>query len=146
MTELSFDLESVMAFQPPELLVERFSRDYSVPSNEAVEQFNEIKKFLVVCASDRSKSFAPSKTLDPMWHSFVLFTPEYSRLCEMMGGYVHHRPTRELMHQPYANTLEAMPRIFGDVNSKYWKVRSAADCDSQCKGDDYCSDAPDCND
>ena len=145
-TELNFDLEKVMAFQPPELLIERFSRDYGLPDTEAVEQFNEIKKFLAVCASNRSQNFAPSKTLDNMWHNFVLFTPQYISFCNMIGGYVHHRPTCEIMHESYANTLEAMPRIFGDVNSKYWKTKNAADCSSQCDDDGYCDDAPDCND
>ena len=142
MERLNFNLDKVMAFQPPELLVERFSQDYNIPSSEVIEQFDEVKKFLVVCASDRSTRFAPSKTLDKMWHDFVIFTPEYVRFCDTIGGYVHHRPTREIMHQSYANTLEAMPRIFGDVNLKYWKTRSAADCDSQCDDDGYCDDAP----
>ena len=137
----SFDLSKVMAFQPPELLVERFSQDYNLSREEVIERFDEIKKFLVVCASDHSRSFAPSKTLDKMWHSFVLFTPEYFRFCQDLGGYIHHRPTREIMHESYSNTVQTMSKIFGSVNTKYWKNRNAADCSSECNDDGYCDDA-----
>lgn len=143
---LPFAPEEVMAFQPPALLIARFVRDHGATEEEAREQFEEIKKFLVVCASDRTRSFAPSKRLDNMWHTFVLFTPHYVRFCEMLGGYIHHRPTREVMHEAYANTIEVMPQIFGTINERWWKVRSAADCSSNCSGDDYCDDSPDCKD
>ena len=136
---LPFGLNEVMAFQPPQLLIERFAKAHSVSEQEAREQFEEIKKFLVVCASDRSKSYAPSRHLDDMWHDFVLFTPEYSSFCQKIGGFVHHRPTQHVMHDAYANTLSQMPEIFKVVNDKWWKPRSAADCDSLCSDDDYCT-------
>jgi hypothetical protein len=140
------NINKAMTFQPPALLIERFMKTEGVSEAEAREQFEEIKKFLVVCASDRSRSFAPSKRLDEMWHTFILFTPCYWRFCEMLGGYIHHRPTRELMYKSYANTIEAMEQIFGEVNQKWWKVKSAADCSSSCSHDDYCDDSPDCQD
>ncbi len=138
---LPFDLEGVMRFAPPELLIERFAKEHDISEADAREQFDEVKKFLAICASNRSRSFAPSKHLDDMWHAFVLFTSDYFRFCGMIGGYIHHRPTREVMHDSYANTLEVMPKMFGGINSKWWKVRSAADCDGgTCEN--YCSDAP----
>jgi hypothetical protein len=144
--KLSFDIEKVMAFQPPMLLIECFVKEHGVTEEEAREQFEEIKKFLIVCASDRSRRFAPSKRLDEMWHSFILFTPHYVRFREMLGGYIHHRPTRGVMHEAYANTVETLPRIFDKINPKWWRVRSAADCSSNCSGDNYCGDSPDCKD
>lgn len=123
-----------MAFGPPDLLIERFMQEHGTDELEALEQFEEVKKFLVVCASDRSRSFAPSKQLDEMWHSFVLFTPDYVRFCKALGGYVHHRPTREVMHQSYRNTLEVMPQIFGDINQEWWRTPLGATCDSMCDG------------
>jgi hypothetical protein len=111
------NINKAMTFQPPALLIERFMKTEGVSEAEAREQFEEIK-----------------------------FTPCYWRFCEMLGGYIHHRPTRELMYKSYANTIEAMEQIFGEVNQKWWKVKSAADCSSSCSHDDYCDDSPDCQD
>lgn len=133
-----FDHDNVRRFKPPDLLIERFGRSHSITEDQAREQFEEIKKFVALCALNPSKSYAPSLELDEMWHEFVLFSPDYFRFCDMLGRYVHHCPTRERMHESYENTLADMPALFGAVSEKWWRPLSAADCSSLCTGDNYC--------
>ena len=123
-----FDLDRVMAYQPPMLLVDKYVRDYGVSQSDTFEHFEEVKKFLAVCASDRSRSFAPSKALDEMWHTFVLFTPDYHQFCSLLGGYIHHRPAAIDQVAECRATRDRLRRVFGTINSSLWPEESAACC------------------
>src|SRR5258706_2434444 len=105
-------IEAALAVEAPQLLLERFARENNIPEADAREQFEEVKRFLVVCARDRSRGFAPSKEIDGMWHAFLLFTPDYGRFCEMLGGVIHHQPIQEMMHHGYPNTPEEITSLF----------------------------------
>jgi len=116
-----------MAFEPPALLLERFAHEHNVSALEAREGFEEVKKFLIVCAQQRAGAgLAPSRRVDEMWHSFILFTRDYMRFCDLLGGYIHHIPTRasghgDIMPRKYASTLAALAATFGTINIHWWE-------------------------
>ncbi len=91
----------------------------------------EAIRFLGIAAGGEG-SFAPSKTVDEYWHEMVMNTPFYAAVCARIGTFIHHRPSERAEIEAYARTLEAYRAIFGEPDSRYWKVKDAADCDSFC--------------
>src|ERR1041385_3414014 len=122
-------LQRAMSYVPPTLLIEKFCREHKVSEAKARERFEETKKFLVVCASDRSVNFSPNEAVDMMWHAFILCSRDYFRFCELVGGYIHHQPSERHEHERYINTLSALRRTFGKVNGFVWEEK-VADCSS----------------
>jgi len=116
-------------FEPPSLLIKRFSAEYGVPTNEARAYFDETKKFLILCAMTKDASFSPSVKVDSMWHQFILHTRDYFAFCDRLGTFVHHQPSEARQHDCYEFTRKEMRRVFGSVNERYWGDK-AADCDS----------------
>lgn len=126
MSEISF--QAALSFEPPALLIRRFCTEHSVCEAEAHARFEETKKFLVLCANNRRMSYSPSKTVDAMWHQFMLHSRDYFNFCGLVGGYIHHQPSERPQPECYARTIEDMPKLFGEINQVYWEEKSA-DCD-----------------
>lgn len=122
------DSRSALTFEPPGLLIQRFCSEHQVSEAEARERFQETKKFLVLCSTDRAAGFSPSKKVDAMWHQFILHSRDYFRFCELVGGYIHHQPSERRQPEGYAKTLSALRSLFGEPNSAYWDEK-IADCD-----------------
>mgnify|MGYP001579819025 FL=1 len=130
--------QEAMAFQPPALLIKNFCRKYEVSELEARRQFEECKKFLIVCAQTPDGSLAPSAIIDEMWHAFVLFTRDYAKFCDqLLGGFVHHIPSDGPAKVAYRRTLAALRLQFGKLDSEFWPQGKAGDCStpSECGGD-----------
>jgi hypothetical protein len=94
-------------------VIDRFVERFAVPRAEAEELFVETLRWLWLCARAERDPQAPAvfiddcmALLDEMWHTFLLFTREYSDYCEAnLGGFVHHAPT----------TAEDRERIAGEI-------------------------------
>lgn len=121
-------LEVALSFEAPTLLIKRFCAENQISEVEAEERFHETKKFLVLCANNRCVSYSPSKSVDAMWHQFMLHSRDYFRFCNLIGGYIHHQPSEGPQPECYARTLEDMPKLFNQVNLTYWGEKEA-DCD-----------------
>ena len=126
---MNVNIKEVLAFAPPPSLISRFSRDHATSEAEALDRFEEIKKFLVLAASNPARTYSPSKAVDEMWHSFLLNTKDYLVFCGRVGLFMHHIPSEELQPANYARTRRDMRRFFGELNSKYWSEHGA-DCSS----------------
>lgn len=80
-------------------IVYKFMERWDVSFADAEDLFDECKKLLWLMqrAGSRGHRFIiddPLRMLDEMWHTFVLFTREYTDYCERLYGmYVHHAPT-----------------------------------------------------
>lgn len=121
-------MQEALSFSPPDLLIRRFSVDFKVTETEAKERFEETKKFLVLSATNRTNTYSPSKTVDEMWHSFLLSTKDYFEFCKQLGCFVHHQPSEKPQPENYAKTLVDLESMFGELNSTYWSEQNA-DCD-----------------
>lgn len=77
-------------------IVWRFAELYDLPFAEAEDIFTETKKWLWLNAQPGIPSLFVSDAMmiiDEMWHTFILFTSEYTSYCEeYYGGYIHHAP------------------------------------------------------
>src|ERR1700731_323689 len=81
-------------------VVRAFTETYAVSFPEAQAIFVEMKKFLWLIATAKQRGKKPpfisnhTFVIDEMWHSFILFTPEYRKYCNAcFGFYVDHSPT-----------------------------------------------------
>jgi hypothetical protein len=135
MNNISF--QPALSFEPPSLFIQRFCAEHDVCETEALTRFQEAKKFLILCASNRGESYSPSKTVDAMWHQFMLHSRDYFNFCGLVGGYIHHQPSENPQPECYARTIEDMPKLFGEINRTYWGEK-AADCDGSISSCDCC--------
>lgn len=122
------NVEEAMSFEPPPLLIDKFCLEHKVSPDDARARFQETKKFLVLCASDRRKHYSPSVAVDAMWHQFILHSRDYFMFCELVGGYVHHQPSEKLETKETADTLAALRRKFEEIDEHYWEQQSASCC------------------
>jgi hypothetical protein len=74
-------------------LVTKFSNEMGIDRERAIQLFEETKSFLAKAASVTSPIEPPSREVDAMWHSFILFTKDYLVFCrDYLGTFVHHVP------------------------------------------------------
>ncbi|TKA11387.1 glycine-rich domain-containing protein [Actinacidiphila oryziradicis] len=52
----------------------------------------EALKFVATGAEHPNAGIAPSRVVDEGWHALILHTKAYTKLCDGLGGYVHHQP------------------------------------------------------
>ncbi len=128
------ETEELLKFTPPALLIKRFCLEYQVSEIEAVERFEETKKFLYLCAKNKSVNYAPSLEIDKMWHELILDSKYYFEFCEKAGGYIHHIPSEKPEIESYKRTLKDMKSLYGQLNKTFWSQRnaSAGHCGHSC--------------
>lgn len=90
--------------------VQRLVVDHSITRRDAELLFANTLKMLWLMAHHRAERYSsgavspnfpstifvyePMLPLDEGWHTFILFTKEYSDFCKnFLGGYLHHAPT-----------------------------------------------------
>ena len=83
----------------------------------------EFRRFLKLVLSDKGPLAMVDRRVDELWHSFILFTPQYEEFCEkVMGFFVHHQPRTSKTPVPVgaiANFVEAYGRRFGEL-TPFW--------------------------
>ncbi len=121
--------DEVLSFPPPGLLIKRFCSDYGVSETEARERFDETKKFLILAASNITDKYSPSKSVDEMWHSFILHSKDYFSFCQELNCFIHHQPSSQPSPENYLRTRRDLASMFGKLNSRYWSEQDA-DCSS----------------
>ncbi|MEC4724441.1 hypothetical protein HWQ46_02625 [Shewanella sp. D64] len=92
-------IEAVLAYQNKNV-TDRFIKLYGVEEAEAVEIFEDVKRWLWMAAEAREQGIDQPVVidralvvLDEMWHNFMLFTRDYGQFCkDFFGGYIHHSP------------------------------------------------------
>jgi hypothetical protein len=96
-------LDEVSAYRHPGV-VGRYAKDHGASREEAEEVFREMLKWLYLCyrnATDFPDAqpvamFPELMKLDWMWHTFILFTRDYSTFCtDHFGYFLHHSPEVE---------------------------------------------------
>jgi len=110
-------LEEVMLYENIDI-VERFMQSWNLSLEESQEIFDELKKWLWLCAisasakstGEKVPSLAISQSmtlLDEMWHAFILFTKPYTAFCnKYFGFYIHHGPTTSDQKDEIKSELE----------------------------------------
>lgn len=130
--------QAALSFEPPNLLIKRFSQTEELSEIEAGQLFTETKKFLVMCSMNRGIRYSPSPSIDAMWHQFILHTRAYFDFCDRLGAFIHHQPTESGSDGDYEITKRHFRHYFGSMNEKFW-TNKPADCDNNdCTSNDCC--------
>ena len=83
----------------------------------------EFKRFMKLVLQCEGPLAVIDPRVDELWHSFILFTPEYERFChDVMGFFVHHQPrtTRTpIPERAISNFLEAYAATYGRLD-EFW--------------------------
>jgi hypothetical protein len=93
-------LARVLGYKNPEV-VSKFRSQFSVSEEHALELFQDMKRWLWLCACSAAvprapamRVFDPIVMMDEMWHTFILFTKDYEKFClRFFGYYIHHAPS-----------------------------------------------------
>jgi uncharacterized membrane protein YgcG len=96
-------------------IVRRIARDSHVRRRTAARWFDELLKFLDVCAHAASP-LSPPPRVDKAWHVFILFTRDYRSYCHARHGtFIHHDPME-------AKDAEAYERAYLFAEARYGKL------------------------
>lgn len=80
---------------PMEKVVARYIKEEGIDPQRAAGHERELKRFLALCAIYRGPIGMRGK-VDELWHTFLMFTEDYHRFCDDVGGeFIHHVPNDE---------------------------------------------------
>jgi len=118
----------MMAYDHPSLR-ERMEVKYGWSPEKTNELFDEMKKFMYLCATNDA-AMAPPEDIDEIWHNFILFTGDYADYCQnKVGFFLHHQPLTQAQRAQsdgimIENTLRAAKLALGDdISEKYWSFQ-----------------------
>lgn len=110
---MTCSLERALAYENADV-VHKFADHFGVADAEAELIFAEAKKWLWLNSLEDRPPLAVTseiQVLDEMWHTFVLFTRDYSEYCQSrFGRYMHHKPTSRREKEAEAAEPEAFDR------------------------------------
>lgn len=115
-------------------VIEKFRKDHDYTHHSAEILFKELKKYLLICANE-NRAYPPSKSIDKIWHTFILFTLDYTKFCNSsFGRYIHHSPitgdiASDIKPEPFSNTIAALKRLSADYNEHFWEHLAPGDGD-----------------
>jgi hypothetical protein len=89
------DVGGILNYQMP-YVIERCKKDHGYDDEDMAIIEREFKRYLVLVANKKKKGEGTgmfSKHVDNLWHSFILFTREYTEFGhKYVGRYIHHAP------------------------------------------------------
>lgn len=139
-------LNHVLGYKNPNV-IKKHASENGLPYEEAEKHFEECIKFLYICTLT-DQSLSPSKDLDKIWHTFILFTKDYQLFCHnYLGKFIHHVPDAEVTEESKTKNQEAFNYAFilaeatfkNDLYYPVWKPVNkmviAGDCsEASCGG------------
>ena len=124
-------LEYALAYDFPNLIY-KFMEQFSISEEEAEMIFVDVKKWMWLNAKAQTDGFRGLAVnedllmLDEMWHSFILFTYEYTEFClSRFGIYMHHRPStkaeKDAFRELVVNDREKALRIRNEAQDRQYE-------------------------
>lgn len=95
-----------------------------------------LKQYYAVALLDPNNSHAISDTLDPFWHTHILFSQQYERFCHgVVGVYMHHIPLNHDVVEQVDNVealydytvMSAMQELFLFMDERFWPTELPRD-------------------
>jgi hypothetical protein len=125
-------------------LTNRIADDARLEPNLADRIMDQALAFLGTTAQHAGPALSPSRLVDIGWHTFILYTRDYSEFCERVAGrFIHHVPddtpglstTTDVSVR--SRTLAAIAAAGYAVDRDLWTL-SAANC-GPCHEDGNCA-------
>ncbi|MEN9328570.1 MAG: hypothetical protein RI947_1378 [Candidatus Parcubacteria bacterium] len=118
-------------------------KEDALPLDVVDQAIDEFRRFFILIRLGYTDLGMPSKVVDEVWHTFILFTRMYHAFCdEVMGGYVHHLPCtidEPIPTSTVSSLYAAYEEAFGFRPGPLWRDDAAAECGpgcGHCMGDD----------
>ncbi|KTD82915.1 hypothetical protein [Legionella waltersii] len=128
------NLSEVLAYQNLQV-IERFKANHPLEAHRAEYLFTEMLRYLWLCEkhdcdlaqnpNDPGLQFIPvmheeMRSIDTMWHEFILITRDYSQFCsQYFGHFIHHEPnmreTLNLSTEQFIESLQLFLNYIYDV-------------------------------
>ncbi|MFN3665884.1 MAG: hypothetical protein ACK4S0_06985 [Sediminibacterium sp.] len=129
------------------MVKERLVKQEGYNSCKVDEMVNEYRKYISMIISRRhrgeKRGMPICEEVDPVWHTHILFTQDYIRMCKQFAGfYIHHQPmevNEELISDYHEITLVEYENNFGKRH-EFWGtgkqvcrgVDGEGNCSNQC--------------
>lgn len=133
--------ESLENFQAP-FLEEKLLVENIFNSNDKYQEaFLEFKKFAYIAKQNKNIAMT-SKSVDHVWHQFILFTRQYMDFCEThIGEYLHHNPStsfEKVSNLDVKRFISAYESNFGEI-PEIWNLQNRTLCGGYaCSGGCNC--------
>ncbi len=125
-------IEQVMHYAMSDI-TKRCQKDFGYSDADIAILEKELKRYLIlaIVANNDSDGFGMySKDVDNLWHSFILFTKNYSSFCDKYRGkFIHHNPRTDEMQtvkqraearQNLCNFIKMYEEIFEEEIHPVW--------------------------
>lgn len=120
-------------------MINRCKKDHGYSDTDMHIIEKEFKRFFTMCgikkSTDSGRLGMYSRDVDNLWHTFILFTKEYTQFCKnTFGRYIHHEPrvkeieTDEDRAQARVNFkgfIETYEQFFGEEIHPIWLLDAA---------------------
>lgn len=99
-------------------VIARYARDWELSYEDAERHVFELRRFLALCALNDGPAYGMRGQIDEAWHTFIIFTREYSEFCQAVAGrFLHHRPNTDSGSGP--SGLDAYQRFLSDYERTF---------------------------
>ena len=102
---------------------EKIANENKLSGEDLTKIEQEFKRFLRLVLSEGGPLAMIDRRVDELWHSFILFTPQYQQFCEqVMGFFVHHQPRTSKTPVPEGaikNFVDAYKKQYGELDP-FW--------------------------
>ena len=143
-------LSKLEKYQMPPGVLERIRAKESfskITTDQIKEIVSEFKKFMAIVIINHENGIRVEmigELVDEVWHTFILFTNEYRKFCDLViGEYIHHEPNVDSAYGidplfPYKKNqsteffYKEYERCFGPL-PEVWKLRKSSHSDTTGK-------------
>ncbi len=126
----SSNVEAILSWHS-DPIIDRYARTFGQSRDDSLACFEAWKQFMAVNAARGEGNSVPSRPIDEMWHTALVFTAAYRDFCATyMGRFVDHSPHEHSNPDGYQATRSAAAGLFGELDPRFWAddVAACADC------------------
>lgn len=111
-------------------IVARYSSTSGQSRDDSLACFEAWKQFMAVNAIRGTGNSVPSRPVDDMWHTALVFTEVYRDFCATyVGRFIDHNPHEHSDPDGYFATRDVAAELFGELDPRFWTDDSAACAD-----------------
>ena len=143
-------LNTALEVSTSDRIIARMQKDYGLSYDDASAIMQDTIVFLNMVGNNPGCPSSPSPLVDIGWHTFILYTREYTEYCQSIcGEYIHHRPndTPELraITKPIAATVDFMTSNGIAFNPDLWEVDGPIHSDHKASSETPVTSSADCD-
>ena len=137
-------IDGVMNYDMHYMIV-RCQKDNNYTNDDMVLLERELKRYLLLCILHKDDDLGSgmySTDVDNLWHTFILFTPAYTKFGEQFNGhYIHHVPETDekrgedpekvaTMRQDFQAFITNYETAFGEEIHPIWLLDACEDIEN----------------